>query len=546
MHAPHPRAAPHLRYVDAIVLIACVAGAFIAARALGQDANWDLQNYHFYNPWAWITGRIFDWDIAAAQLQTFHNPLPDVPFYALVAAGVHPRLITLWLALPTGIAAYFAIRIAWLLFADLALMSRLGATVAAITIGFTGTMGVGQLGSTTDEWLVSAFVIASLWLLVQAEPSPPGAQFPLPRLRTFPVVLAGVLIGVASGLKLTAATYAVGLAVALLGRRAPLAAGIRNATWFSVAVVVGLALTLGPWSYALYTHYGNPLFPYGNQWFHSPWWDFRPALPARYGPHSFREWVVLPFKLLAPDPGFVSEIRYVDARMPLLYGVALTVIASLIAARFRQADDGVPASFRTTSPRWRMVSIAFGTSFVVWAVLHSILRYTVPLEILSGVLIVGAIGRLMSTTQAAIAVTCAMFALVSTTVWSEWGRVPFGRTWFDVQVPPVEPKALVLLTVDAPMSYVLPFFPPDARHVGIRNNVIDPASRNRLAERIAGVVREHDGPVYALSFPKGQGNEDLQAHGLRRVEGRCADVRTNMPTSPIELCRLERIGAGAK
>jgi len=31
-----------------------------------------------------------------------------------------------------------------------------------------------------------------------------------------------------------------------------------------------------------------------------------------------------------------------------------------------------------------MVSMAFGTSFVVWALLHSILRYTVPLEILSG------------------------------------------------------------------------------------------------------------------------------------------------------------------
>jgi len=50
--------------------MACLAGATIASIALGQDANWDLQNYHYYNPWAWRNGRIFTWDVAAAQLQT--------------------------------------------------------------------------------------------------------------------------------------------------------------------------------------------------------------------------------------------------------------------------------------------------------------------------------------------------------------------------------------------------------------------------------------------------------------------------------------------
>ncbi len=76
------------------------------ALSLRQDANWDLQNYHFYDPWAWLAGRIFDRDLAAAQLQTFHNPLADVPFYLLAANGVDPRLVTLWLALPMGIAAW--------------------------------------------------------------------------------------------------------------------------------------------------------------------------------------------------------------------------------------------------------------------------------------------------------------------------------------------------------------------------------------------------------------------------------------------------------
>ena len=215
MDAPRARAAS-FRYADVSLFVACVAVACVAALRLQQDANWDLQNYHFYDPWAWLTGRIFDRDIAAAQLQTFHNPLADVPFYALVAAGVDPRVVTSWLALPAGIAAYFFVKIAWLLFADLRTAQRVGATAAAAFIGFTGAMGVGQLGSTTDEWLVTAFTMAALWLLVRETRSSP-AQRP-----AWALALAGVLMGIASGLKLTAATYAVGLCAALIatdGRR---------------------------------------------------------------------------------------------------------------------------------------------------------------------------------------------------------------------------------------------------------------------------------------------------------------------------------------
>jgi hypothetical protein len=537
MQPSHARGDAPPWYVDVLVLIACIAGAFYGALSLGQDANWDLQNYHFYNPWAWLNGRILDRDIAAAQLQTFHNPLPDVPFYALATAGVEPRLITLWLALPTGIAAYFVIRIAWLMFADLGVLQRVGATAAAIAIGFTGAVGVGQLGSTTDEWLVTAFVTASLWLVVREATDE--------RMRPVPLLAAGVLAGVASGLKLTGATYALAICIALALRTLPSRADVRAALLYALGVAGGLLLALGPWALALWQHFGNPLFPYGNRWFHSPWWDAQPAFPNRFGPHSTREWLSLPFKLLAPRPGFVSEITYVDARMPVMFVLGLTIAGGALLARAWGTSTRSHTAFRTSAPRWKLVAIVFVASFVVWAVVHSILRYAIPLEILTGLLIVGALGYLLTPPYATIGVACAVWAMLSTTVASEWGRVPFGRTWFDVRVPPIDRNALVLLTVDAPMSYVLPFFPADARHVGIRNNVNAPGRRNRLAESVENVVREHVGPLYSLSFPKGEGEADLRALGLRRASGGCTEVRTNMPTTPIELCRLERIGAAS-
>jgi hypothetical protein len=47
---------------------------------LGQDMNWDLLNYHFYNPYLLLADR-FDRDVHVAGVQSFLNPAFDVPVY---------------------------------------------------------------------------------------------------------------------------------------------------------------------------------------------------------------------------------------------------------------------------------------------------------------------------------------------------------------------------------------------------------------------------------------------------------------------------------
>ena len=85
------------------------------------------------------------------------------------------------------------------------------------------------------------------------------------------------------------------------------------------------------------------------------------------------------------------------------------------------------------------------------------------------------------------------------------------------------------------MSCVLTFFPPDARYVGIPNNINDPSRHNRLAEKIAAVVRDHRGPSYALSFPAGKGRTRTFApiacarlrQDVRMSVQTCQPVRSN-------------------
>jgi hypothetical protein len=46
----------------------------LGALLLGQDASWDLRDYHYYNPYAFLNNRM-SFDVAPAQLQTYYNPI---------------------------------------------------------------------------------------------------------------------------------------------------------------------------------------------------------------------------------------------------------------------------------------------------------------------------------------------------------------------------------------------------------------------------------------------------------------------------------------
>ena len=126
------------------MLIACLSGAAGVSLLLGQDANWDLQNYHYYNPWAWAHDqRGYGHDVVSAQLQTYHNPIPDLPFYWMVTERWDPRAIAAVLAVPAGIASFFLWKLLLVLFRDLPRLDRLAAIGAALAIGVTSSIGLG-------------------------------------------------------------------------------------------------------------------------------------------------------------------------------------------------------------------------------------------------------------------------------------------------------------------------------------------------------------------------------------------------------------------
>ena len=557
-----------LRQAGLLVGAMLVAG-IVSAFVLKQDVNWDLQNYHFYNAWAFVHQRL-GWDIAPAQLQTYLNPLLDLPFYAMVAADWPPRLISFVMGLPAGIGAFFLAKIVLVLFENMPRKERWLYAAIAFLIGITGSAAVSQLGTTLNEWQGAALVMIALWLVLRRVAQ--GAT----GWRT--LVAAGLLCGMASGLKLTTATYAVGLCAALLLQRPVLWLGVRQAFAFGIAVLVGVALMDGPWMWTLYTHFGNPLFPFFNDVFHSPWWDQAAFFDRRFGPHTWSGWLRFPFRFFGYSSLFVTELRFRDWRLGLLCVFAIGALVAESIRRVTKRDDFAPPP--GPRPVWRVLAVFWCVSFVLWAAMYSIYRYLLPLELLSGALLVYLLRscvppRSLPTATVVVAAqatvryparrhressqhhfelkisppqrlpttTVVVAALAIFTVgYPDWWHREYAQHYFEVKVPPVAARAVVLLITGDPMAYVLPFFPPDGRFLGANNNFNDPERQNQLEAELAKVAREHDGPLYSLAFPAGAGPQVLRAHQLRRIDGGCTSIETNMLTSPIELCRLERSG----
>jgi len=517
-------ATPWLGLALALVL------AGVASIALRQDSSWDLQNYHLYNAWAFIHDR-FGLDWAPAQLQSFYSPFLDLPFYALVAADLPPRAIAFALAIPTGVAWYFFARLAAHLFAGLPAQARTPAIAAAMTLGVTAPMSVSLIGLTTNDWYSAAFVMSALWLVVRD-----AEHRPMPAMT---LLAAGALVGAGAGLKLTGTIYGVGLVAAVLTLPGALRDRMRAAAVTGGAVALAFAFTAGPWMYVMYERYGNPLFPYFNQIFRSPWADPVAYSATRFGPASMPEWLVFPFALLWKLEGYVSEPEFRDARPALLYALALAALCVGLWRRIAKSGVDAPRGI-VAEPAWRFLGAFFLASFAAWAVLYRIFRYLVPLELLAGVFITYFLLRLVPARRVPVVLAVVVLVAIVSAKFPTWWRQKFEDRFLTVEMPAVKPDALVLLVSAEPMSYVLPSFPADARFAGLVSNFNDPGRTNRLEQKIAALIRDHGGALYALAVPPGRnvGADALATMGLQRDS--CRLIRTNLRVSPLELCELRR------
>ena len=156
---------------------------------LGQDTNWDLLNYHLYNPYAYLHDRIH-LDLAPAGLQSYFNPFLDVAYFSALSV-LSPKFMGFLIGLVQGISFVFIYKICG------QVLGR-GREGYALFLALAGLLSVGflsEVGTTLNDSLIAVFPLASLWLAFSAIGQADG-EF---RKAVAPIVMSGVLIGLGCG-----------------------------------------------------------------------------------------------------------------------------------------------------------------------------------------------------------------------------------------------------------------------------------------------------------------------------------------------------------
>jgi len=471
-------------------------GLGLLSMLLGQDDNWDLRNYHLYNPFALLHGKV-GLDLAPAQWQSYFNPTLDLLYYGLIMHLPGPLVGFIMGALQ---GCNFVLL--------LALCQRLLPAGAdggplrrpALLLALAGIAGPGflsELGNTMGDNLTALFVLGGLLVLLRRWPDlcRPGARGALALL------LAGLLLGLGAGLKLTNAPYALALCLALLALDAGWWWRLRAALLFGIGTLAGIAISAGHWYWRMLTVFGNPLFPQFNDRFHGPL-----ALPIGVGdagwlPHNALEKWLWPF-VMTLHPLRTSEIGLRHLLLPLLY-LGFAVVALLALARGLRALRGgaMPAPVPGRGPQARLLLIFTALAYGMWLHLFSIYRYLLPLELLAPLLFWLLVlqlppwPRLRRAGVGLLALGACSFCFVG--AWGHSGRWAWRP--YDVQVPVLaDPAQAMVLMVTPLQSWMVPFFPDTLAFVALDMGFPQSPA---YAERVQAMLRQRRGPLMVMLAP---------------------------------------------
>ncbi len=513
-----------------ILFVSCLICVCYSAY-LGQDQNWDAANYHFYNAYAFLNGRM-DFDIAPAQLQTWFNPTFSI-FILLIATYLPAFLASAVLAALGGIniaLVYFLARAVQSSPKDLDQhITFTIVSLATALLAFYSPMFFSELGTTFGDYIGSLLSIAALLLVIRFDFSIRGYAW------------AGLCLGLALSIKLTNATSVIAFTCATLVMTT------RPGQWFGAIprlFAAGLSALLiflplgGAWLIYIYQRFGNPIFPLYNNLFKSPWIEPDGMLDERFKAKSWADAVAYPWKTaIGLHPS--AELFFTDYRL-------LTLIVALVVVGFFLLFPKLH-NFKGTTFQRRPVlflTLFIAVFFVTWLTSYGIERYAIVIVQLIPLLIFALIACL--NINRTVYIRCVLgltVFLTVTTIPANWGRVNSGLDWFSFSIPAearVENRLYIFHADDAE-SFVTLALPASSRFVRISGNF--PITPNyKLFHAAKAAILNHKGEIYhihSLTAGDPTSKAPFAAFGLERASGPCFDITSKVGS--IRSCPLKRM-----
>ena len=514
------------------VYISCAAAAVLVNYLLGKEMMWDTLDYHVYSGFSAWHDR-FAHDYFAAGAQSYLNPYVYAPFYALVRTALPALLVASVLAIIQSGILWLTYELAMAVSPPENPRVRLMVGAFAAALALANPILLDQLGTSYADILTAEIVLSSWLLLVLAVRTPNAAR----------VICAGLLLGAATGLKLTNSLHALSACVLLLFMPTTWRVKARLSVGFFAALAVSFVVVTLPWAIQLQHHFGNPFFPLFNNIFRSPQFPTASVTDTRFVPGSLAQALLRPFAIALPAAFVDDEFPSPDLRYALLLILALIMLVRWAWQRLRRSPRSSASEGAAASNGFAALTSAFLVDWVLWLRITGNGRYFLAMACVAGVLCIVLTWRIFSVRSRALAIVLTLvFAmqvvqLAFGTVYRS--SVPWdGGPWYEVSIPAALKRTpnLYFMLGELSQSFLDPFFAKGSGFINPDGDYVVGAGGANGA-RVQTLIREYAGRIrvgemageFVLSPPKelpdlAHANDTLAQFGLGVDTTDCSTV----------------------
>lgn len=242
-------------------LCALMIGAWAAFAAIplglgGIGLSWDALNHHVYLGWTAEHPR-FDLDYLAASYQSFQFPYLYWPFYKLFQTGMEGK----WAGVVLVTMNLTAVPPLWMLaraFVPERDWYGLAMRWLAVALAFMSGVTLSMFDTSANDLLAAIPLVWSLALAIEARGTPRAGWFTPRRL----LAASGFFAGAAVAFKLSNGPLAILMPLLwmLPGRTWRQRAG--DLVLACLTTLAGVVLLYGYWGAQLWSHFGNPVYPF--------------------------------------------------------------------------------------------------------------------------------------------------------------------------------------------------------------------------------------------------------------------------------------------
>lgn len=426
---------------------------------LGQDTHGDVWNYHLYNGWSYLNDRLL-WDYAPAGAHSFFNPYLDVVFfvlssslsgevYAFVIGAVHGTMI---------IPIYLII--------SEFVESRSEKYLLSLICAFSSVVSIGCIGLSTHDNFEAILILWAFWFCIRY----------IKTQISMNLAVVGVLLGIAAGLKLTSAAYIVAIGIMVfIFSPFKIKTKFYDCSIFCFFCAVGLFISSGFWFFNLYKEFGNPVFPFYNNIFQSPYAliDGSATTANEFFQQIGLEHLFYPL-YFADHPE-----RVLSAGNPqdfIIYYPSAMLIVGLMALvlKFGMNDQSQKGRFLL------IIISSYFVSFFTWQIFFGVYRYFIPTDLLLPFFVFYSIKYILTFRIGKIAKYVALLPVIIISIYQvqygipTWGRSSnFTEEYYVTNAPKELKESNAIFLATYPLAWILPVIEPKGHAITIAEKFLD-------------------------------------------------------------------------